>query len=104
MSKITIITPTLGRPLPTLQRCLASVDRQTFAGWEHLVCSDGRPEPEVAELVRAGADPRRRYCHLAARGGHFGAGVRAALLPEVRTEYVAFLDDDNILFPATASG
>jgi glycosyltransferase involved in cell wall biosynthesis len=99
MSRITILTPTLKRPLAILQRCFASVDRQTFTLWEHLVCSDGDPEPEVAELVQRGGDARRRHCYLTRPAGHFGAGVRAALLPEVKTEYVAFLDDDNVLFP-----
>jgi SAM-dependent methyltransferase len=97
--RITILTPTLNRPPATVERCLRSVNEQTFSGWEHLICSDGRHEPEVEEMVRRGGDRRRRYLHLAQAAGHFGAGVRAALLPEVRTDYVAFLDDDNILFP-----
>jgi glycosyltransferase involved in cell wall biosynthesis len=99
MSRITILTPTLKRPLPVLERCFASVNWQTLPSWEHVVCSDGCLEPGVAQLVERGRDPRRRYTNLTAQWGHFGAGVRGALLPQVRTEYVAFLDDDNILFP-----
>ncbi len=99
MSTITILTPTLNRPLPALERCFASVNQQTLADWAHWVCSDGRHEPPVEDLVRRGHDHRRRYLHLPQLGGHYGAGVRAALTPEVRSPYVAFLDDDNLLFP-----
>ncbi len=99
MRRITILTPTIKRPLAVLQRCLASVDRQSLPDWVHLICSDGEFEPAVAELVQRGRDHRRSYQHLATSAGHFGAGVRAALLPRVDTEYVAFLDDDNLLFP-----
>jgi glycosyltransferase involved in cell wall biosynthesis len=99
MSAITILTPTRNRPLPVVERCVASVNQQTFPGWEHLVCSDGPREPGVEELVRRGRDPRRRYLHLGEPRGHFGAGARAALVPEVRSDYMAFLDDDNVLFP-----
>jgi glycosyltransferase involved in cell wall biosynthesis len=99
MSRITFLTPTRNRPLSVLERCLASVDRQTFSDWEHLVCSDGPPEPGVKELVERPSDGRRYYVYLAEPAGHFGAGVRAALLPQVSSDYVAFLDDDNLLFP-----
>jgi len=99
MSTITIITPTLNRPAPVLQRCIASVDRQTFADWEHVICSDGQFEPAVDEIVRGGQDQRRRYVHLSQPLGHFGAGVRSALTAEAASKYLAFLDDDNLLFP-----
>jgi glycosyltransferase involved in cell wall biosynthesis len=99
MDKITIVTPTLNRPLPVVERCIASVNQQTLVGWEHIICSDGQPESAVEELVRRGHDGRRCYTHVSPARGHFGAGVRAAVLPEVRSPFVAFLDDDNLLFP-----
>ncbi len=102
LGRLTILTPTIQRALGVLQRCLVSVDRQTLADWVHIICSDGTLEPAVAELVHRGGDDRRSYRHLATPAGHFGAGVRAALLGLVHTEYVAFLDDDNVLFPRYA--
>lgn len=99
MNKITIITPTLQRPPAVLARCIASVDRQTWSDWEHLICSDGQHEPAVEELVHRGNDKRRRYLHMSRPLGHYGAGVRAALTLEVRSDYLAFLDDDNLIFP-----
>ncbi len=99
MATVTIITPTLHRPLPILERCLASVSQQTLPDWEHWICSDGQAEPAVAQLVAARHDRRHRYLHLSRPTGHYGAGVRAALVGEVRSPYVAFLDDDNLLFP-----
>jgi glycosyltransferase involved in cell wall biosynthesis len=99
MAAITILTPTLNRPLRVLERCMASVNQQTVADWEHVVCSDGRHEPGVEAIVARAYDRRRRYLHLPETRGHFGAGVRGALLPAVVSRYVAFLDDDNLLFP-----
>lgn len=99
MSAITIITPTLNRPQEVLERCIASVNGQTFTDWEHVICSDGKHEPAVEELVRRGKDERRRYAYLSRQMGHFGAGVRSVLAPEAQSRYLAFLDDDNLLFP-----
>jgi cellulose synthase/poly-beta-1,6-N-acetylglucosamine synthase-like glycosyltransferase len=98
-ARLTIITPTLNRSRIVLERCIGSVNQQTFTGWEHLICSDGRPEPELARLVQQGQDERRRYLYLTRPVGHYGAGVRALLTRQARTEYLAFLDDDNLLLP-----
>ncbi|HMC63376.1 MAG TPA: glycosyltransferase family A protein [Gemmataceae bacterium] len=96
---ITILTPTRHRPLAVLERCVTSVNRQTLLDWLHLICSDGQQEPAVEEFVRQEHDERRRCLYLTPPRGHYGAGVRAALLDRVQTPYVAFLDDDNVLFP-----
>src|SRR5262249_20508926 len=47
-------------------------------------------------------DSRRRYAHLSTPAGHFGAGVRQALISHASGDYLAFLDDDNMVFPKFA--
>ena len=53
----------------------------------------------MPRLIETGQDERRRYAYLTQAVGHYGAGVRAQLTRQARVEYVAFLDDDNVLFP-----
>lgn len=97
MSSVTILTPTLHRPMEVVARCIESVNRQTIASWQHWICSDGEREAAIELLCRH--EPRRTYMYLPNPTGHYGAGVRAALVPEVTTDYIAFLDDDNMLLP-----
>jgi glycosyltransferase involved in cell wall biosynthesis len=99
MSRITFITPTRNRSPRVVERCLQSVERQTFTDWEQIVCSDGRHEPSIERLVERMGDPRRRYTYLPQRLGHYGAGVRDAMIDVARGEYLASLDDDNVVFP-----
>lgn len=93
---ITIITPSFRRSPDIVRRCLASVDAQTYPGWRHIVCSDGGYSDDIRRLC---THPKRSYHHTGKTLGHFGAGVRAAILPKAQSEFVAFLDDDNILLP-----
>ena len=95
---ISIITPTFNRPLTVVERCLTSVDRQTYGDWEHIVVSDGVREEAVAELVKKRPDGKRRYEVVPKQGG-FGAAVRQEALKFAGGDYLVFLDDDNIIFP-----
>jgi glycosyltransferase involved in cell wall biosynthesis len=100
--KISILTPTLARGLPVIERCIRSVSQQSFRDWEHIICSDGRHELGVERLVQHYGDKRRKYVHLSQHVGHYGAAVREALLDVAVGEYLAFVDDDNIIFPKFA--
>ena len=100
--RVSIITPTLRRDIRVVERCLGSVTGQTLPDWEHLVCSVGQYERDVDELVRRLGDKRRRYGHVAKRLGHFGAGIRQKLGAVAAGEFLAFLDDDNVIFPKFA--
>jgi teichuronic acid biosynthesis glycosyltransferase TuaG len=99
MCRITFITPTLNRDPRIVERCIRSVALQTLRDWEQVVCSDGRHEPLIERLVERRGDPRQRYTYLPRCVGHYGAGVREAMIDAARGEYLAFLDDDNIVFP-----
>lgn len=71
--EIAVITPSLPSRSNMLADCIASVDTQTFPAAAHLIGMDTRREGP--------------------------AKVRARLLTAVDTEWVAFLDDDDVLDP-----
>lgn len=90
---VSVITPTWGRREALLNRCVPSVQLQSYPVMEHVVAIDG-PDWELAEiLLRQGIrhivmpvhDPRARWGHWARL-----AGICAS-----RGEFVAYLDDDD---------
>lgn len=73
MEKITVITPTLPERKVQLTECIQSVQRQGWPVHEHLVLVDvDREGPAV---------------------------TRNKLIEEVKTKWVLFLDDDDVLYP-----
>lgn len=98
--KVTIVTPTYRRDPATLARCLGCVRTQTVTAWRHVVCSDGVHEPEVERLLDREEDPRFEYRVSSEHHGGFGAGVRQEILMGGQgTEFIMFLDDDNLILP-----
>src|SRR5258708_39366135 len=82
-----------------LAAAIESVRAQTFAGWELVLFDDGSSDTTVSlaeELARN--DERIRVV----RGGHYGvAGARNRGFQETSpgTEFVAFLDHDDVWEP-----
>jgi glycosyltransferase involved in cell wall biosynthesis len=70
---ITVITPTISGREALLEECTKSVQSQTMVPTKHLVGLDKKFEGPAA--------------------------VRNRLLEEVETEWVSFLDDDDLLMP-----
>ncbi|HET9582167.1 MAG TPA: glycosyltransferase [Gemmatimonadota bacterium] len=98
--KVTIVTPTYRRDAAILARCLGCVRAQTEAAWRHVVCSDGVHEPDVERLLAGEKDPRFEYRVSNVHHGGFGAGVRQEVLTsDTGTEFIMFLDDDNVILP-----
>jgi glycosyltransferase involved in cell wall biosynthesis len=95
---ITVITPTKNR-LALLNDALDSVQRQSFANWEHLVVDDGSDDGTAEAMAsRAAADPRLRFIQRTGERG--GANVcRNIGLREARGEFIVFLDSDDLLRP-----
>jgi hypothetical protein len=77
----------------TLPETLASLDRQTFTGWEAVVVDDGSTDDTaaVAERLAAG-DPRIRVIRQA-NAGHSAA--RNAAIAAARGEWIVCLDSDD---------
>lgn len=107
---VLIITPTLGRDVRTVERCIASVRSQVFSGRIcQVVCSDGPAESDIANLVARvtfGYNPdhfRLEYHNTGASrsSGTWGASIRQSVLDSFPTtpDYVAYVDDDNVILP-----
>jgi GT2 family glycosyltransferase len=99
--RVTVITPTWNRPPEIIKRCIDSIRLQTTGDWVQLVCSNGPSEPPVEALVRGMNDQRIRYADLGKPQGenNFGNAARKMMLTIAEGDYVAFVDDDNIVLP-----
>ncbi|MCZ7530361.1 MAG: glycosyltransferase family 2 protein [Acidimicrobiia bacterium] len=93
--RVTVLIPTYNRAR-FLEQSIASVLDQSF---EHLVLhvSDDASTDDTPDVVASFADPRLSYTRQAENIGmlgNFNAGIEV-----VDTEYVAILNDDDLLLP-----
>jgi glycosyltransferase involved in cell wall biosynthesis len=95
---VTIITPTYNRDARVVKQAVDCVRGQTFKNFKHIVCSDGPINPWVEQVVPKD-DPRFEYRSTKKHLGQSGDGIRVQLLDTVETEFVCFLDDDNLIMP-----
>jgi hypothetical protein len=91
---VSVVMPTRDRSR-LLMRAVASVQAQTHVNWELLVVDDGSSD-DTAAVVAAIDDPRVR---LLSSDGAGDAGARNVGLDNARGDAVAYLDDDNRMFP-----
>ena len=78
----------------TLGQTLDSLLEQRFTDWEALVIDDGSSDATVEVAQRlAAADSRIRVLSQAHRGA---SSARNAGVAESSSEFVAFLDDDDL--------
>jgi len=80
-----------------LDACLASVDAQTEASWEHVLVDDGSTRPGLDEVFATHADPRRRVIRRTQNGGIVAASNDA--LAAATGDYVVLVDHDDLLEP-----
>lgn len=92
---VAVVIPTYNRPR-FLPEAIASVQAQSFAGWELVIVGDGCEEA-TAEAVRPFlADPRIRFLRQD-RAGNCVARNRG--IAESTAPLIAYLDDDNLWYP-----
>jgi hypothetical protein len=95
--RLSIVTTVYDRT-DCLRRCIASVQRLAFKGYEHLIVAD-HPPADVMEhihtIVSAARDARIGLFNLQRRFNNWGIAPAAAGLRRARGEYLAFLSDDN---------
>jgi glycosyltransferase involved in cell wall biosynthesis len=91
----TVVICTRDRP-DGLRTTLASLARQTDAGFQVLVVENGSSSEESAAAVAESGLPRREYL-VESRPGLSRARNRA--LEAVRTDLVAWIDDDEVADP-----
>ncbi|MFH1136473.1 MAG: glycosyltransferase [Pseudomonadota bacterium] len=92
--RVTVLIPTYNRPRH-LGRAIRSVIAQDFPDWELLVINDGGQD--VGDLVEGFADHRVRYFPQPENKGK--AACRNFGLAQARGEFVAYLDDDDAVYP-----
>jgi glycosyltransferase involved in cell wall biosynthesis len=96
---ISVVIPTYNRAT-LLSRAIRSVLAQSLQQFELLIVDDNSPD-DTAAAVNAFGDERIRYIrHDRNRGS---SGARNSGIRNARTEYVAFLDDDDEYLPHTLS-
>ncbi|HEX3031254.1 MAG TPA: glycosyltransferase [Bacillota bacterium] len=97
--KVTIVIPTYNHA-PFLKQALASVVNQDFADWEAIVINNFS-EDNTIQVVNSFQDPRIRLVNFRNNGciaASRNEGVRLA-----SSEYVAFLDSDDLWYPSKLS-
>lgn len=97
--KISVIVRTYNRP-QLLKNALACLKNQTFRNFETIVVNDGGPE-EIEKVCRESGLNGLRY-HRFAHGGP-AAGLNRGL-EMARGEFIAFYDDDDVIYPNHLQG
>src|SRR5258708_5874871 len=96
MQLFDVILPTSRRP-HTVPYAIASVLDQTVRDFTLHVVGDGC-DSRTEEIVRSFGDPRVRFRRFP-KGAGFGYGHRNAVLREGNAPLVAYMTDDDLLFP-----
>lgn len=93
-STVTVIMPTYNRRT-YLPKALECIRAQTFVSWRLLVVNDGGED--VADLITACGDSRIEYFNRP----HAGKAAQLNFaLTHVTSAYVAYMDDDDEVFPS----
>lgn len=97
---VSVITPTIAaRERWLMDRCVPSVERQTYASVEHIVVYDGggmrlMEIPGVRRVFETGVN-----WHQFTGGKSWGAMPRLLGTLVARGEFIAYVDDDDELLP-----
>ncbi len=94
---VSVLVPTYKPMMSDFTAAVDSVIAQTYRNWELIIVDDGAKSPEIAARIKkyAEQDPRIRAVTLKRNLGISGA--TNAGLAEVRGDYVAFFDHDDLL-------
>jgi glycosyltransferase involved in cell wall biosynthesis len=97
----TIITPTYQRAPDILRRCLDSVNGLRYREWHQIIIVDDASfEGHVSqELMDEYASPQRTWMTLGYRANNWANAPRMKAILAAASDYIVFLDDDNIVFP-----
>ncbi len=97
VSGISVVVPVY-RTAAWLDECLASLVAQTHREWEAVLVDDGSPDDSgrIADAWAA-REPRIRVVHTENRG--LGAARNEGVRQVRGTDYLAFLDSDDVLPP-----
>lgn len=88
--KVSVITATYNRHDLLVNRCIPSVEAQTYSNVEHIIVSDG-PEEETENISLQLGRNWRSFSN----GESFGAIPRLVGAYMATGDYICYLDDDN---------
>lgn len=92
---VSVIVPTFNRPEQLLE-AIQSIEAQTFRRFEIIVVNDAGVDVRPLLQSRIEAGHLRYFLHSQNKGL---AATRNTGLREARGQYIAYLDDDDILYP-----
>jgi glycosyltransferase involved in cell wall biosynthesis len=95
LATVSVVIPTRNRAV-LVRRAVDSVLAQTYTDFELIVVIDGPDEATEAILATVDDARLRVKVHPASLGG---AQARNSGVEEARTEWIAFLDDDDLWLP-----
>lgn len=98
-SMFTIITPTYNREEKILKRCLDSIDGQTYTKWKHLIIVDNIEINLSQELIDNYSSERRQFICLGRNSNDYGNSPRQLGIELADSDFIVFVDDDNVIFP-----
>lgn len=97
MPRVSIIMPTFNRAY-CLTRAIKSVMLQTFTDWELIIVDDGSTDETSQILDRFSQTLRSRFRHFKIENSG-AAKARNAGIVATSSEFVAFIDSDDIWLP-----
>jgi glycosyltransferase involved in cell wall biosynthesis len=98
MSRVSIITPAYNS-LAFLPQTIDSVRAQTFQNWEHIVVDDGSTDGTAEVLRTRLQDEDRTWIICQQNAGQHAARNHGARLSDPESDYLLFLDADDMLAP-----
>jgi glycosyltransferase involved in cell wall biosynthesis/SAM-dependent methyltransferase len=100
---ISIIVPVYNTPREWLKTAIESVLNQWYPNWELYIVNDGSPQPQVREIldIYSRKDRRIKVKHLRRNRGIARATNEALAMVPGKSEFIAFMDSDDVLHPMT---
>ena len=97
---VSIITPVYNTKVEYLRQCVESVKEQTYKNVEHILVDDSSDDEETLKyLSTLEKEDGIHIFHTSENAGIVESTKLGISVVDVTSEYIAFLDHDDILFP-----
>ena len=96
---VSLITPTFGDASTLIERCIPSVEAQTYPDLEHVIVVDGPTDTRISESERRRVVALGRRWHEFTPEPSWGTMARLVGSALARGDYIAYIDHDDALLP-----